>query len=298
MKILITGGKGQLGNDCQRVLQESHTLRSIDLDELDITDARAVDTMVHDFGPDIILNCAAFTNVDACETQRESAWQVNVIGPRNLAQSADHHNARLVHISTDYVFSGRKKVPQPYVEKDVPNPISNYGHTKLEGEKAVKQATVNNLIVRSAWMYGLQGRNFRKTMLRLALKDPRKTISVVNDQFGSPTWSYSLALQLENLIQAGVKGTYHATSEGSCTWYELTCRFLEKIEIAHQVIPCTTEEYPLPAARPKNSILENERLKKEGLHCMTEWRKDLDTFTDRFGQRLLDEPFNHQSMEP
>jgi len=290
MKILITGAKGQLGKDCQQVLQASHALRSVDLDELDIADARAVDTMVHDFGPDIILNCAAFTNVDACETQREPAWKVNVQGPQNLAQSAEKHNARLVHISTDYVFSGRKKVPQAYVEMDAPDPVSYYGHTKLEGEKAVKQATGNHLIVRTAWMYGFQGHNFLKTMLRLTQKNPRKTITVVNDQFGSPTWSYTLALQLEKLIQVNVTGIYHATAEGYCTWYELARYFLEKIEAAHQMTPCTTEEYPLPAQRPKNSILENERLKKEGLHRMTDWRKDLDTFIDRFGQRLLKEP--------
>jgi len=298
MKILLTGAKGQLGKDCQQVLQASHTLRSIDLDELDITDSRAVDTMVHDFGPDIILNCAAFTNVDACETQREPAWKVNVQGPQNLAQSAENHKARLVHISTDYVFSGKKKVPQPYVEKDAPDPISYYGYTKLEGENAVKRATANHLTVRTAWMYGFHGHNFLKTMLRLALKDPRKTITVVNDQFGSPTWSYTLALQLEKLIRANVTGTYHATSEGYCTWYELTCYFLEKIGIAHQMTPCTTEEYPLAAERPKNSILENERLKKEGIHCMTDWGKDLDTFIDRFGQRLINEQFDHHSMEP
>ncbi len=293
MKILITGAKGQLGKDCQQVLQASHTLRSVDLDELDITDARAVDTMVYDFGPGIILNCAAFTNVDACETQREPAWKVNVQGPATLAQSAENHNARLVQISTDYVFSGRKTVPQPYVEKDAPNPISYYGHTKLEGEKAVKQATANHLIVRTAWMYGFQGHNFLKTMLKLALRDPRKTITVVNDQFGSPTWSYTLALQLEKLIQANVTGIYHATSEGYCTWYELACYFLEKIKLAHRMTPCTTEEYPLPAERPKNSILENERLKKEGLHRMTDWRQDLDTFIDRFGQGMLIESFDH-----
>ncbi len=293
MKILITGAKGQLGKDCQQVLQTNHALRSVDLDELDIADARAVDIMVHDFGPDIILNCAAFTDVDACETQREPAWKVNVLGPENLAQSAQNHNARLIHISTDYVFSGRKKVPQPYVEKDAPDPISYYGHTKLAGEKHVKQATANHLIVRTAWMYGLHGHNFLKTMLGLAQKDPHKTIAVVNDQFGSPTWSYTLALQLEILIQANVTGIYHATSEGYCTWYELACYFLKKIEFVHQITPCTTEEYPLPAQRPKNSILENERLKKEDLHCMTDWRKDLDTFIDRFGQRLLNEPFDH-----
>lgn len=290
MKILLTGAQGQLGKDCQQVLQANYTLRSIDLDELDITDARAVDMMVCDFGPDIILNCAAFTDVDACETQREPAWKVNVQGPQNLAQSAENNNARLVQISTDYVFSGWKKVPRPYVEKDRPNPISYYGQTKLEGEKAVKQATLNHLIVRTAWMYGFQGHNFLKTMLRLALKDSQKTIPVVNDQFGSPTWSYPLALQLEKLIQANATGIYHATSEGYCTWYELACYFLKRIEIAHQITPCTTEEYPLPAQRPKNSILENERLKKEGLHCMTDWKKDLDTFIDRFGQRLLNEP--------
>jgi len=289
MRILITGAKGQLGNDCRQVLQAGHILEAIDLDELDITDARAVNTMICDFKPHAILNCAAFTDVDACEKEKALAWKINVKGPENLARSAGNHNARLIHISTDYVFSGRKKVPQPYVEQDAPNPISYYGRTKFEGEKAVQQATTNYLIVRTAWLYGFHGHNFLKTMLRLALAAPRKPITVVNDQFGSPTWSYTLAQQLQKLIHAGVTGICHATSEGYCTWYELACAFLHKIGAAHTLSPCTTEDYSRPAVRPKNSILENGRLKKEGIHCMTDWKRDLGSFVDSFGPRLLKE---------
>lgn len=289
MKIMILGGKGQLGSDCTAVLNETHEVMSVDLDELDITDVSEAEAVVRDFGADVMVNCAAFTRVNECETEKELACKINVDGPKNLAAAAKKQGAQLIHISTDYVFDGRKKVPEPYWETDEPNPISYYGVTKLEAEAAVRGATDNHIILRTAWMYGIRGQNFLKTMLRLTLKDPRREVKVVNDQFGSPTWSYRLAIQIVRLIELGGQGTYHATSEGYCTWYELAIDFLDKMGVPHSLVPCTTVEYPTPAKRPMNSILENRRLKESGINLMQDWESDLAEFVVTFKDRLIRE---------
>ena len=289
MKILICGSDGQLGSDCTNVLKPTHEVLPVDLENLDITDPSEVETMAQEFTPDIILNCAAYTGVDECETKKGLAWRVNAQGPRNLGITAKRHGARLIHISTDYVFGGKKEVPEPYSEEDDPSPLSCYGRTKLKGEEAIRKTIDSHMIVRTAWLYGLQGHNFLKTMLKLALRDPGKEIKVVNDQFGSPTWSYRLALQIKALITAKGHGTYHVTSEGYCTWYELASCFLEKMAVPHSVIPCTTREYPTPAIRPINSILENGRLKRAGIDIMPHWEDDLDQFISTFKGRLIKE---------
>jgi dTDP-4-dehydrorhamnose reductase len=289
MRILICGGKGQLGTDCHTILGRNHEARSVDLDELDIADPSQVENGVAAFGPDVIVNCAAYTAVDACETRYDLAWQVNAEGPGNLAMAAERHGAGLIHISTDYVFDGRKAPPEPYVETDETHPVSCYGRTKLAGETAVKEATHNCMILRTAWLYGIGGPNFLKIMLRLALKDPKREIRVVNDQFGSPTWSYRLALQIEKLIEAGGQGVYHATSEGHGTWYQLAVEFLDRMAVPHCVVPCTTAEYPTPAVRPMNSILENRRLKESGINLMQDWKRDVAAFVALFRDRLISE---------
>ena len=289
MKIMIMGGKGQLGSDCTEVFNETHDVMSVDVDELDITDISQVEAVAGKFGADVIVNCAAFTRVDDCESEKDMACKVNVDGPGNLAMAAKKEGSGLIHISTDYVFDGRRKVPEAYTEKDDPDPISYYGVTKLAAEEAIRRITDNHIILRTAWLYGIQGQNFLKTMLRLALKDPQREIKIVNDQFGSPTWSYRLALQIEKLVESGGNGTYHATSEGYCTWYELATYFLGKMGVPHSFVPCTTAEYPTPAARPMNAILENKRLKEAGINLMQGWESDLDEFVFRFRDRLINE---------
>jgi dTDP-4-dehydrorhamnose reductase len=289
MKILISGCDGQLGSDCGQVLRKNHEVVGVDLKDMDITDAAIVKEVIYRVTPDIVVNCAAYTNVDACEKDRSLAWRVNVEGPKNLASMVETYGGRLIHISTDYVFDGWKNPPEPYLEDDEPNPLSNYGRTKLEGERAVIQATDRHVILRTAWLYGVRGQNFLKTMLVLALKKPEEKIRVVNDQFGSPSWSYRLALQIEKLIQVKGHGVYHATSEGHCTWYELAKGFLETIGVPHALIPCATKDYPTPAPRPRNSILENRRLKEQGINVMPHWQKDLDQFVSMFGERLIRE---------
>lgn len=289
MKILVTGGKGQLGTDCVRVLREIHDVLAMGSDELDITCRADLEALVQKFMPDIIINCAAYTQVDQCEIEKKLAWKVNVTGTENIVKCLEKQGDRLIHISTDYVFDGRKKIPEPYVETDEPNPVSYYGTTKYESEKVVQRASDRHVIVRPAWMYGVNGHNFLKTMLRLALKNPKDEIKVVNDQYGSPTWSYALALQIERIIHADAGGIYHATAEGFCTWFELTQYFLNKMRVLHNIVPCTSEEYPTRAQRPKNSILENRRLKEKGINIMSHWQDDIDEFVSGFGEKLLAE---------
>ena len=289
MKIMITGDKGQLGADCTNVLGKTHEVLGVDIDEVDIAKLSDIELLVQQFAPNIIVNCAAYTRVDDCEIEKELAWKANVTGVENLAKCVDKHGGCLIHISTDYVFDGRKKMPEPYVETDMANPISYYGITKLEGEEAIKRTTDRHIILRTAWLYGIHGRNFLKTILKLSLRSSDNKIKVVNDQFGSPTWTYRLALQIEKLIETNYRGIFHATADGYCTWYELAVYFLKKMEIPYTIIPCTTEEYPTPAVRPINSILENRNLKEKGIDMMANWESDVDKFVINFREVLLKE---------
>ena len=289
MKILITGGTGQLGRDCEKVLARDQKVTAVGSRSLDISDRKAVDAFIGDLRPDVVLNCAAFTRVDDCETQKELVWKINVVGPENLATAARTCGSRMVHISTDYVFDGGKPVPEYYTESDQTHPTSYYGFSKLEGEKAIALATDRYTILRTAWLYGAFGHNFLKTMLKLVVGDPQREIKVVHDQFGSPTWSYGLAEQIKRVIDANVSGLFHATSEGYCTWYDLAKTFLHEMEIPCALVPCTTRDYPTPAKRPANSILENRRLKDEGLNIMQDWRVDLTQFVKTFKDHLLRE---------
>ena len=287
MRILLTGSSGQLGSECKEVLKDDYEIISPNKEELDITSWDKVIMSIDQLSPDIILNCAAFTNVDECEKEKKLAERINVEGPRNLAQGAARYDKIIVHISSDLIFNGRKRLPQPYFEDDPMSPLSRYGLTKMESEMAVKQNTPHYIIIRAGWIYGVRGDSFLKQMLQLAMKKDQKPIYVVNDQIGSPTWSYRLAQQIKVLIDNRKEGVYHATSEGYCSRYEWAKYFLEKMEITIPVLPCTSEEYPTPAKRPLNSILENRQLKIEGLNIMPNWQKDLDIFIDNYGEMLL-----------
>jgi len=287
MRILLTGSSGQLGSECKEVLKDDYEIISPNKEELDITSWDKVIMSIDQLSPDIILNCAAFTNVDECEKEKKLAERINVEGPRNLAQGAARYDKIIVHISSDLIFNGRKRLPQPYFEDDPMSPLSRYGLTKMESEMAVKQNTPHYIIIRAGWIYGVRGDSFLKQMLQLAMKKDQKSIYVVNDQIGSPTWSYRLAQQIKVLIDNRKEGVYHATSEGYCSRYEWAKYFLEKMEITIPILPCISEEYPTPAKRPLNSILENRQLKIEGLNIMPNWQKDLDIFIDNYGEMLL-----------
>jgi dTDP-4-dehydrorhamnose reductase len=289
MKILLTGKNGLLGRDCLAAFEGRHEVLALGHRELDITDPARVDEAVARFRPEAMVNCAAFTQVDLCETEREAAVLGNVTGPRNLAASAARHGASLVHVSSDYVFDGARPVPTPYREGDPTRPLSWYGQTKLDGELAVQGVSDRYIIVRTAWLYGWHGPNFLKKILRLALSPKIPELKVVNDQYGSPTWSFRLAQQLAPLLEAGGQGIYHASAEGYCTWFELTRHFLDRLGVKKTVRPCPTSDYPTPAVRPQNSILENRRLKEEGLNLMRPWQDDVDEFVAAFGEDLLKE---------
>ena len=287
MKILLTGAKGQLGSECKEVMKSDYEIIDTDLEEFDITSWDNVILTISQLSPDIILNCAAFTNVDECETKKKESERINVEGPRNLAQGAARYEKVIVHISSDFVFGGRKRLPQPYFEDDPMNPLSFYGVTKTESETAVKQNALRYILIRTGWLYGIRGDNFIKKILALALQKDRESLRVVNDQFGSPTWSYRLAQQIKVLIDKGKEGVYHATSEGYCSRYEWVRYFLERMDIKIPILPCASDEYPTPAKRPANSILENRQLKTEGINIMPNWQKDLDNFLDIYGETLL-----------
>ncbi len=287
MKILISGATGQLGSECARVLSGAHQVVPLNSRQLDITDQRMVGQVLSQAAPDAVLNCSAFTGVDACETERERAWNINVNGPQHLAVQCRKQGALLVHISTDYVFDGKKPAPLPYVENDIPAPLSWYGKTKLESERAVRAGNENHIILRTAWLYGISGSNFLKTILRRALKNPSEEMPVVNDRFGSPTWAYRLALQIAGLVTGAHRGTFHATAEGHCTWYELACLFLELMELPHRIIPCGAAQYPAAAVRPVNAILENLRLKEGNINLMCPWQDDIASFVRLFRKALL-----------
>jgi dTDP-4-dehydrorhamnose reductase len=195
-----------------------------------------------------------------------------------LAEWAAANGSFLVHVSTDYVFPGDKPLFDSCLETDATGPVSEYGRSKLGGEQAILNSGADAAILRTAWLYGANGKNFLKTMLRLALQAPEREIRVVNDQYGSPTGSHTLARQIVAVVDAGASGVFHATSEGHCSWYDLARRFLTLMEVPFCMSPCATDEYPTPAKRPVNSILENAALKQRGLNVFEDWQAELAEF--------------------
>ncbi len=289
MKILIIGARGQLGSDCCSMLSRENDTLGCDIPQIDIGDQQSVDRYISDARPEVIINCAAYTAVDACESERELAWRVNALGPKYLAMAAGRTNSRLIQISTDYVFDGTKPVPAAYSEEDNTNPLSQYGLSKLAGERSIAEYAPNALILRTAWLYSGSGRNFLKTMLRLSLADPERELKVVDDQYGSLTWSYTLAQQIQRLLGPEMTGIVHATSEGYSSWYGAARYFLEAMKVPHRLQPCTTADYPTPAHRPANSILANTRLDGAGISTFVSWQEDVDTFVDMYRESLLAE---------
>ncbi|MFP4226489.1 MAG: dTDP-4-dehydrorhamnose reductase [Desulfobacterales bacterium] len=289
IKVLITGANGQVGRDCASILGDKCAVTAVDVEELDITSAQAVNAAVASLSPQVIVNCAAFTQVDACESQVETAWRVNADGPENLAAAAAKTGARLIHISTDYVFDGQKPIPEAYRESDSPNPLSVYGRSKLAGEERVAAGCENYAILRTAWLYGAAGKNFIRTILGKVLNDPQTRLKIVDDQYGSPTWSYQLAMQIDRLLTSSATGIYHASAEGYCTWYDLAAALLEELDLTGQITACTTEDYPTPAVRPRNSILDNYLLKSENRNVMDHWRTGFNQFIRTHGRQLTAE---------
>ena len=279
MKVLITGCRGQLGIElCQQLnnLNRSNKrfeLLKTDIDTLDITNSFQVHTMVTEEKPDVIINTAAYTNVDACETDELNAFRVNAIGAQNLSAAAFQIGAKMLQVSTDYVFDGTGNSPKR--EYDPINPQSVYGQSKALGEKLVLQTNPRHFIVRTAWLYG-EGNNFVRTMLKLASE--KKEINVVNDQIGSPTSTVDLARCIIDLLNTSSYGIYHATCEGECSWYDFASRIFAMKSINIKVNPITTKELNRPAKRPAYSVLENFMLKLIGLNNFRQWEDALEEY--------------------
>lgn len=270
MKILITGAYGMLGSDLREVLKNFELICTGSKD-LDITDEEKVIDFINEKQPDLVVNAAAYTAVDDCETHYDDAYAVNAIGPKNLAIACNKIDIPLIHVSTDYVFDGTKRTP--LVETDKLGPKSAYGKTKLEGEKFIQENTDKYFILRTAWLYGLNGNNFVKTMLSLA--ENHDEISVVNDQVGSPTYSFDLAIAITNLLHSDKYGIYHVTNEGECSWYEFSKLIFELSDVDVKVIPVSTEEFPRPAPRPHYSVLSNKKWNSSGFVPMRDYKEAL-----------------------
>lgn len=279
MKVLITGASGQLGKELQKqFIKKNFDIIPLDKNKLDITKIKDVKNVVLKEKPDIVINCAAYTNVDDCETNEEKAFKVNSIGPRNLAIATNSIGAKMVHISTDYVFNGQANTP--YREYDTVNPKSVYGKSKLFGENLVEKFNSRHFIIRTAWLYG-EGHNFVKTMMRLSSE--RDELSIVDDQIGSPTSTVDLARVIINLIQTEQYGLYHGTCEGSCSWYEFAKKIFEIKKINIKLNKISTEQLNRPAPRPRYSVLDNFMLKLIGLNTFRHWEEALEEYLRKEG---------------
>ena len=287
-KILITGSKGQLGHDCLEVFKDIPAVTGVDLPEVDLSDRKQCFEALDRIQPDTIVNCAAYTAVDACESD-PSCWKANADLPAYLAEWVEANDAFLVHVSTDYVFPGDKPLFEASIETDDPKPISEYGKSKLAGEQAIAEQTNRFAILRTAWLYGAHGNNFLKTMLRLTLQNPGKEFKVVADQYGSPTWSYTLARQIRAIAEKQASGIFHASSEGHCSWFDLACAFLDNLGIDHNFAPCTSDEFRTPTKRPANSIMENAHAKQLGLNVFESWDAELAEFVKKHGEFVVEE---------
>lgn len=289
MRILIAGTNGQLGNELVNILNcgeaeigaipqsyKDVTFCGMDVNKLDITILDEVEKRILEFRPNTVINCAAMTNVDACETNEKQAHEINAIGPKNIAIASQKIGAKFIQVSTDYVFSGDNN--KPYRESDEVNPQTVYGKTKLLGEQQALENCEKTFVVRTAWLYGYEGNNFVKTISRIAKENG--TIKVVNDQFGNPTSANDLAYEILRIALTDNYGVYHCTNEGVCTWYDFACAIVDGFGIKCTKIPCTTEEFPRPAKRPSFSALENKHLSETIGNEMRSWRQALSQYID------------------
>lgn len=285
MKILVTGVKGQLGHDVVNELtKRRHEAIGVDIEEMDITDRTAVEKTVTDIHPDAVIHCAAWTAVDAAEDQADTVRLVNAVGTENIARVCKALDIKMMYISTDYVFCGEGT---NFWEPDDLNrqPLNVYGQTKYEGEIAIEKLLEKYFIVRIAWVFGVNGKNFIKTMLSLGKNHDQLT--VVNDQIGSPTYTYDLARLLVDMIETDKYGRYHATNEGICSWYEFACEIFRQAtamgrseyDVDHlTVLPVSSDNYPSKAKRPSNSRMSKEKLTQNGFKRLPSWQDALSRY--------------------
>ncbi|MBQ7927696.1 MAG: dTDP-4-dehydrorhamnose reductase [Methanobrevibacter sp.] len=276
MKILITGSNGMLGHDLEEVLKDKHELVLTTSKTLDITDKDKTMEIIKENNPDIVINSAAYTDVDGCETNQDLAYAVNGEGVKNLALACREIDCPLVHISTDYVFDGTAR--DPIAEDGEIGPISIYGKSKLKGEQAIQEILDKYFIVRTAWLYGINGKNFPKTMLELA--ENHSEITVVYDEVGTPTYTPDLAYGLSQLIETDYYGIYHLTNSGSCSWCEFARYIFEIAERDVNVIPVTASEFSRPAPRPSYSVLKNEKWIENGFEPLRDYKEAISEYIE------------------
>jgi len=274
MKVFLTGGKGMLGRTLQRRLRQ-HELFVADLPEVDITDGRGVEQAVNAFRPEVVIHAAAMTQVDACESDADKAYRINALGSAYVARAAARHGARLIALSTDYVFDGTSA--RPYHEYDAPAPRTVYGASKLAGEEAVRRHCPDHTILRVAWLYGEEGPSFYHTLMKLGAQSG-EPLKVVDDQRGNPTSTDAVAELLARLLETPVPGVVHGSCEGEATWFEFAQAIFARAGLSRALVPCTTADFPRPAPRPANSRLEKRVLRLAGLPPMPHWEEALEKF--------------------
>ena len=278
MRILVTGSNGQLGYDVVRLLEsQGEEVLGTTMDDFDLTDEAGVKAFILNDKPDVVVHCAAYTLVDKAEDNRDLCYEVNVLGTKYMAEACKEIGAKMVYISTDYVFDGSKK--GSYEINDEVSPVNYYGESKLQGERAVTETLENYFIVRVSWVFGENGTNFVKTMLRLA--ETRDEISVVSDQVGSPTYTKDLAVLIAEMIRTDKYGTYHATNEGTCSWHEFAEAIFDMSGLAVKVNGIPTSAYPTKAKRPMNSIMSKESLDQAGFKRLPDWTDALRRYLEK-----------------
>ncbi|MBS3166635.1 dTDP-4-dehydrorhamnose reductase [Candidatus Woesearchaeota archaeon] len=275
MKILVTGCEGMLGKEMCETFKDKYEIIGVGR-ECDITTKKVLEDKINEIKPEIIINSAAYTNVDLAETEREQANLVNVIGVKNLAELCNKQNIKLIHFSTDYIFDGLKD--EPYIEEDKPNPLNHYGFTKLIGERMIQEAMSKYYIFRITWLYGKYRKNFVKTILKLASE--KDELKIVNDQTGCPTYTKDVINAVDEAIKQNKNkfGIYHLNNSDSCSWFEFANEILDIKGIEKKLIPIKTEEYPLPAKRPKYSVMSNFKFQSTFKYGIRSWHNALKDF--------------------
>ena len=272
MKLLVTGVKGQLGHDVVKECgKRGITAIGVDIEEMDITDAAACEKVIKEAKVDAVIHCAAYTAVDAAEDNIELCRKINAEGTENIVKVCRELNIKMMYFSTDYVFNG--KGDRPWKTDDERSPLNVYGQTKYEGELAVENSLEKYFILRIAWVFGVNGKNFIKTMLRLGKE--KGAVSVVNDQIGSPTYTADLAVLAVDMIQTDKYGTYHATNEGLCSWYEFACQIFNEANMDVKVTPVSSDAFPAKAKRPSNSRMDKSKLTENGFSPLPGWQDAL-----------------------
>jgi dTDP-4-dehydrorhamnose reductase len=275
MRILVLGSKGQLGTDLMEVLAPAHVVRGVDIDDFDITSFSDCREIIAEFGPEAVVNAAAYTNVDGCETERDLCFAVNAEGVRNIARACVDRDIKVVHFSTDYVFDGTKG--KPYVEEDLCNPINVYGQSKLQSEIYLKEYAGDYLLIRTAWLYGRTGKNFVKTILDKARQE--KKLRVVNDQVGSPTYSADLALAVRLLLEGHHAGVFNVTNRGRCSWYDFAVRIIQYAQIPDvEIEAISSGMLQRQALRPAYSVLSCRKFIHETNKTTRYWQVALKDF--------------------